>query len=63
MSTRDLKINGNDLMKELALKPGRILGEILEALLEDVTADPAVNEREALLGRARAIVAAKAPGA
>ena len=59
MSTRDLKINGNDLMRELSLKPGRILGEILEALLEDVTADPSVNEREALLDRARAIVAAR----
>ena len=63
MSTRDLAINGNDLMKELALKPGRILGEILEALLEDVTGDPALNARDALLDRARAIVAAKSAGA
>jgi tRNA nucleotidyltransferase (CCA-adding enzyme) len=66
LSTRDLKINGHDLMKELGVKPGRIIGEILDALLEAVTADPAVNEREALLVRAREIVslsaAREAPG-
>jgi len=60
LSTRDLAIDGNVLMKELGLKPGRIIGEILEALLEDVLADPAVNTREHLLERARAVVAQKA---
>jgi tRNA nucleotidyltransferase (CCA-adding enzyme) len=57
LSTRDLKVNGHDLMKELGVKPGRIIGEILDALLEAVTADPAVNDRDALLARAREIVA------
>jgi tRNA nucleotidyltransferase (CCA-adding enzyme) len=57
LSTRDLRINGHDLMRELSLRPGRILGEILEALLDAVTADPSLNEREALLQRAREIVA------
>ena len=56
LSTRDLAIDGNDLMKELGLKPGRIIGQVLEALLEVVIADPAQNEREALLGHAREIV-------
>ena len=56
LSTRDLKVNGKDLMRELALQPGRIIGEILDALLEVVTNDPAVNEREALLVRAREIL-------
>jgi tRNA nucleotidyltransferase (CCA-adding enzyme) len=59
LSTRDLKINGHDLMRELGLKPGRIIGEILEALLEEVTADPSLNERDALLARTRAILAAR----
>jgi tRNA nucleotidyltransferase (CCA-adding enzyme) len=53
LSTRDLKINGRDLMKELGLAPGRIIGEILDALLEAVTSDPAANERDALLALAR----------
>jgi tRNA nucleotidyltransferase (CCA-adding enzyme) len=56
LSTRDLAIDGNDLMKELGLKPGRIIGQVLEALLELVIADPAKNEREALLAEARELV-------
>ena len=59
LSTRDLRINGHDLIKELGVKPGRVIGEMLDALLEAVTADPAINERDALLARAREILAAK----
>jgi tRNA nucleotidyltransferase (CCA-adding enzyme) len=59
LSTRDLAINGHVLMKELGIPPGRIIGEILEALLEDVTSDPALNERATLLERARAIASAR----
>jgi tRNA nucleotidyltransferase (CCA-adding enzyme) len=57
LSTRDLKINGNDLMKVLGLKPGPILGKILTELLEEVTNDPDLNNRDALLGRARDLAA------
>lgn len=57
LSTKDLRVNGHDLMKELGLAPGRALGDILGLLLEDVIADPAKNEREALLARAREIAA------
>ncbi len=60
LSTRDLRVNGHDLMKELGLRPGRILGDILEALLDAVTTDPALNDRSALLERARQIVAERA---
>jgi len=56
LSVRDLKVNGHDLMTELGLKPGPILGIILEDLLEAVVADPTVNERGALLERARRVV-------
>jgi len=56
MSTRDLRVNGHDLMKELSRKPGPWLKDVLDALLEVVTNDPALNEREALLARAREIV-------
>jgi tRNA nucleotidyltransferase (CCA-adding enzyme) len=61
LTTRDLAIGGKDVITELSLKPGRIIGEILESLLEAVIADPAVNERDKLLEMARAIVAQKAP--
>lgn len=57
LSTRDLAIDGNDLMKELGLERGRIIGDVLNALLEVVIADPAANERGALLQQAREIAA------
>ncbi len=52
-STRDLNVNGHDLIRELGIPPGRIIGEILEALLELVISDPRINERDSLLARAR----------
>jgi hypothetical protein len=36
-------------MRELAIKPSRRVGEVLESLLEKVVEDPALNERETLL--------------
>ena len=60
LSTRDLAIDGNTLMKELGLKPGRIIGQVLEELLEAVLADPSVNEHASLLSLAREIVAKRA---
>ena len=61
LSTRDLKLNGRDLMISLGLAPGRIVGETLERLLELVTDDPALNEREALLAAARTLLAEPRP--
>lgn len=60
LSTRDLAVNGRDLMSEVGLAPGPVLGQILEALLEEVIAEPSRNERGALLARAREIAAEKA---
>lgn len=48
----DLKINGNDLMKELSLKPGPKIGKILESLFEEVDQDMKKNKKEFLLKRA-----------
>jgi tRNA nucleotidyltransferase (CCA-adding enzyme) len=61
LSTRDLKVDGHDLIRELGLRPGRIVGEILGALLEAVTSDPSLNDREALLAKAREYVLASRP--
>jgi tRNA nucleotidyltransferase (CCA-adding enzyme) len=57
LSARDLAIDGHDLMRECGLAEGRLIGAILAALLDEVTADPARNDRAALLARARALVA------
>lgn len=53
LTTRDLAVDGHDLMKALGIAPGRMLGVLLNALLEEVTDDPSLNERERLLARAR----------
>jgi tRNA nucleotidyltransferase (CCA-adding enzyme) len=47
--TRDLAISGHDVMKELGVPPGPIVGRVLERLLERVLDDPQLNERAALL--------------
>jgi tRNA nucleotidyltransferase (CCA-adding enzyme) len=53
LTTRDLKINGHALMRELGRPPGPWLKEVLEGLLEAVTNDPALNEPEVLVGLGR----------
>jgi len=55
LSVKDLAINGHDLMSELGLPPGPLLGTILRSLLDEVIDDPAKNQREVLLARAREI--------
>lgn len=57
LSIRDLAIDGKVLMQELAMKPGPDLGRILKALLDEVVDDPSKNQREALLDRARSLLA------
>ncbi len=56
LNVRDLRIGGRDLITELSVRPGKIIGEILDALLEIVTVDPSLNDREQLLQRAREIL-------
>jgi tRNA nucleotidyltransferase (CCA-adding enzyme) len=56
LSTRDLKVNGHDLIRDLGLAPGPVIGQVLDALLEAVTSDPALNEREPLLAAARELL-------
>ncbi|OHD72221.1 MAG: hypothetical protein A2W19_15055 [Spirochaetes bacterium RBG_16_49_21] len=55
-SVRDLNINGNVIMDELGLKPGPIIGKILNELLELVLDNPELNERQKLAGEARRIL-------
>ncbi len=50
-----LKVNGDDMMEILDMKPGRRIGWILNALLEEVLEDPEKNEREQLIARMKAL--------
>ncbi len=51
-----LAVDGFDLMRELDLEPGPVLGRILDDLLERVIADPALNDRPTLLLLAQAAI-------
>ena len=51
LSPKMLKVNGDDMMEILDMKPGRRIGWILNALLEEVLEDPEKNEREQLIAR------------
>jgi tRNA nucleotidyltransferase (CCA-adding enzyme) len=48
----DLAVDGDDLMKEFALKPGQPVGRLLSHLLEYVLEHPAKNQKEELLTEA-----------
>lgn len=49
ISLKDLNITGEDLIRELNLKPGKIIGEILNKLLEKVLKDPSLNDYDKLI--------------
>ncbi len=53
LSVKMLEINGNDLIKELNLKPGPVIGAVLDVLLSEALDDPGKNKKEALLARAK----------
>ncbi len=51
VSVKMLKVNGEDLMKTLKIKPGPKIGAILDVLLAEVIEDPTLNDKEKLLAR------------
>jgi len=55
VSVKQLKINGNDLMSGLKLKPGPKIGTILDILLAEVIEDATLNNKEELFVRAKAL--------
>lgn len=50
-AVKDLKIDGNDVMKELDLKPGKEVGIILNKIFDEVVEKKIENERETLLSK------------
>ncbi len=51
ISVKMLKVNGEDIVEGLGIKPGPKVGQILNILLEEVLNDPKRNERGYLLDR------------
>ena len=58
LTTKALKVDGNTLMRELGLKPGKHIGQLLEGLLEHVIEQPAANTPEQLVPLARSMALA-----
>lgn len=56
----DLAVHGDDLIAELGIARGPLVGILLDALLEHVVADPGLNRRETLLALARGMVSDEA---
>lgn len=52
-----LKVDGNDLMKGLKVKPGPIIGKLLHILLDLCLENPDLNTKEVLLEEARKLLA------
>jgi tRNA nucleotidyltransferase (CCA-adding enzyme) len=48
LTVKDLKINGGDLIS-MGVKPGPLMGQILNALLEEVVKIPSLNDRTVLI--------------
>jgi len=53
LTAGELALTGKDLMTELAMKPGPMIGRLLALLLTRVLEDPTLNTRDGLLGLAR----------
>lgn len=56
LSTKDLAINGGILVKELDLKPGKIIGETLDYLLQLVLKDSSLNTKAILLEESKTFI-------
>lgn len=55
LKVKDLKVNGQDVMEELGIEQGPLVGEILEKLLDLVLENPEANTRERLLCELRSM--------
>ncbi len=54
-SINDLAIDGNDIMRELKIKPGPEIGKILKTLFEEVDENLELNNRDYLLQRIKEV--------
>ena len=52
LSTKDLKVNGHDIMNMFNLSPSQKVGDILNFLLKRVMENPKLNEKSLLLKEA-----------
>ena len=63
IATRQLAVDGFDLQAALGLGPSPQIGRLLDGLLDAIIEDPALNERDALIGLARKLMDVEGPAA
>jgi len=51
MEINDMVVNGKDVMEELKVEPGPVVGKVLKKLFEEVLEDTSKNNRDYLLSR------------
>ena len=56
LTIKDLNISGGDLISNLNLKPGKILGDVLNHLLNIILENPDLNSKESLLTLAKSFL-------
>jgi tRNA nucleotidyltransferase (CCA-adding enzyme) len=61
LTVKDLAIDGRDVMQSLGVPPGKVIGVVLEALLERVLDDPTLNTREGLTALLPEVAAGRSP--
>ncbi|MDQ5951699.1 MAG: hypothetical protein QG639_980, partial [Patescibacteria group bacterium] len=52
----DLAVDGTDLMNELHIPAGPVIGKVLHSLLEEVLENPELNTKEILIQKAKQII-------
>lgn len=62
LTIAELAVNGDDLISALTIRPGPVVGELLDGLLAAVLAEPTLNERERLIETARELLSGMADG-
>lgn len=60
-TVHDLNVNGHDVMQELNVNPGPIIGRILDQLFAEVEEGKLINERGALLARMKELHTSGSP--
>lgn len=60
ITLKSLAVNGHDIMEALGLRPGPMVGQVLNWLLDQVLEDPSINQRDKLLTLAQEFLAQKA---
>lgn len=55
LKVADLAVNGKDIIDLLKIKPGPVIGKVLNGLLEAVLDEKVLNDREALLELAKTL--------